>query len=240
MKYTCAIFDLDGTLLDTLQDLADATNDMLRRLSCPLVTSDQVRSYVGDGIRCLIERALPDGEKHVKEEEAFGLFMRYYKEHCNDHTRMYDGVKELLFSLKERGVKMAIVSNKNHVACEQLKEKYFGGLIDVVIGENEAAGIRKKPFSDTVYRALDLLGAKREECVYIGDSEVDVLTAKNAGTDCISVLWGFRDRKKLIDAGASVFVRDAEEILEFFSNNVFSEKEILKNQNFGKKFGKKS
>ncbi len=216
MKYTCAIFDLDGTLLDTLQDLADATNDMLRRLSYPLVTSDQVRSYVGNGIRRLIERALPDGEKEAKEEEAFDLFMEYYKEHCCDHTRMYDGVKELLLSLKEKGVKTAIASNKNHVVCEQLKERYFSGLIDVVVGENEAAGIRKKPFPDAVYLALELLGAKREECVCIGDSEVDVLTAKNAGADGISVLWGFRDRKKLIDAGASVFVRNAEEILKFF------------------------
>ena len=213
MKKNTVIFDLDGTLLDTLQDLADATNYALRKQGMPERTIDEVRQFVGNGVRLLMIRAIPGGEENPLFEETFALFKSYYGEHCNDHTRPYEGIMELLATLREKGYAVAIVSNKIDFAVKELSKLYFQGIVPVAIGEKE--GIRRKPAPDTVFEALKELGRTKEEAVYVGDSDVDIETAQNAGMPCISVLWGFRDKAFLETHGASHYAEKAEEILKY-------------------------
>lgn len=213
MKKNTVIFDLDGTLLDTLQDLADATNYALRKQGMPERTVEEVRQFVGNGVRLLMIRAIPGGEENPLFEETFALFKSYYGEHCNDHTRPYEGIMELLATLREKGYAVAIVSNKIDFAVKELSKLYFQGIVPVAIGEKE--GIRRKPAPDTVFEALKELGRTKEEAVYVGDSDVDIETAQNAGMPCISVLWGFRDKAFLKAHGASHYAEKAEEILKY-------------------------
>lgn len=213
MKKNTVIFDLDGTLLDTLQDLADATNYALRKQGMPERTIDEVRQFVGNGVRLLMIRAIPGGEENPLFEETFALFKSYYGEHCNDHTRPYEGIMELLATLRKKGYAVAIVSNKIDFAVKELSKLYFQGIVPVAIGEKE--GIRRKPAPDTVFEALKELGRTKEEAVYVGDSDVDIETAQNAGMPCISVLWGFRDKAFLKAHGASHYAEKAEEILKY-------------------------
>ena len=213
MKKTTVVFDLDGTLLDTLQDLADATNYALRKQGMPERTIDEVRQFVGNGVRLLMIRAIPGGEENPLFEETFALFKSYYGEHCNDHTRPYEGIMELLATLRKKGYAVAIVSNKIDFAVKELSKLYFQGIVPVAIGEKE--GIRRKPAPDTVFEALKELGRTKEEAVYVGDSDVDIETAQNAGMPCISVLWGFRDKAFLKAHGASHYAEKAEEILKY-------------------------
>lgn len=213
MKKNTVIFDLDGTLLDTLQDLADATNYALRKQGMPERTIEEVRQFVGNGVRLLMIRAIPGGEENPLFEETFALFKSYYGEHCNDHTRPYEGIMELLATLREKGYAVAIVSNKIDFAVKELSKLYFQGIVPVAIGEKE--GIRRKPAPDTVFEALKELGRTKEEAVYVGDSDVDIETAQNAGMPCISVLWGFRDKAFLEAHGASHYAEKAEEILKY-------------------------
>ena len=213
MKKNTVIFDLDGTLLDTLQDLADATNYALREQGMPERTIDEVRQFVGNGVRLLMIRAIPGGEENPLFEETFALFKSYYGEHCNDHTRPYEGIMELLATLREKGYAVAIVSNKIDFAVKELSKLYFQGIVPVAIGEKE--GIRRKPAPDTVFEALKELGRTKEEAVYVGDSDVDIETAQNAGMPCVSVLWGFRDKAFLKAHGASHYAEKAEEILKY-------------------------
>jgi len=211
--YSAAIFDLDGTLLNTLKDLHSSVNYALKAFSYPLRSEEEVKGFVGNGIKRLISLAVPyDG---ADKEGVYKVFMRHYIKHCNDNTEPYPGIDKTLKALEERGVKTAIVSNKNHVAVEELRRIYFPS-VSVSIGEDEENGIRKKPFPDSVNRAIELLGARREDCVYIGDSEVDILTAKNSSLSCLSVTWGFRDRDFLIKNGAETLVDSAEDLLKFF------------------------
>lgn len=213
MKKNTVIFDLDGTLLDTLQDLADATNYALRKQGMPERTIEEVRQFVGNGVRLLMIRAIPGGEENPLFEETFALFKSYYGEHCNDHTRPYEGIMELLATLREKGYAVAIVSNKIDFAVKELSKLYFQGIVPVAIGEKE--GIRRKPAPDTVFEALKELGRTKEEAVYVGDSDVDIETAQNAGMPCVSVLWGFRDKAFLKAHGASHYAEKAEEILKY-------------------------
>lgn len=213
MKKNTVIFDLDGTLLDTLQDLADATNYALRKQGMPERTIEEVRQFVGNGVRLLMIRAIPGGEENPLFEETFALFKSYYGEHCNDHTRPYEGIMELLATLREKDYAVAIVSNKIDFAVKELSKLYFQGIVPVAIGEKE--GIRRKPAPDTVFEALKELGRTKEEAVYVGDSDVDIETAQNAGMPCISVLWGFRDKAFLETHGASHYAEKAEEILKY-------------------------
>ena len=213
MKKNTVIFDLDGTLLDTLQDLADATNYALRKQGMPERTIEEVRQFVGNGVRLLMIRAIPGGEENPLFEETFALFKSYYGEHCNDHTRPYEGIMELLATLREKGYAVAIVSNKIDFAVKELSKLYFQGIVPVAIGEKE--GIRRKPAPDTVFEALKELDRTKEEAVYVGDSDVDIETAQNAGMPCISVLWGFRDKAFLETHGASHSAAKAEEILKY-------------------------
>lgn len=209
---TTYIFDLDGTLLNTLQDLAAAVNFALRKNGMEEHSIDDIRRFVGNGVRKLIERAVPDGSKNPRIDEVFADFRSYYMEHSLDATKPYDGITEILQELKQRGCKMAVVSNKMMAATQELVAHFFPE-IEVAIGENEAEGIRKKPAPDMVFEALHRLGAEAESAVYIGDSDVDIQTAKNAGVPCISVLWGFRNREFLLEHGAQHFIEKPSEII---------------------------
>ncbi|MBR1449740.1 MAG: HAD-IIIA family hydrolase [Prevotella sp.] len=212
-RYDTYIFDLDGTLLDTLDDLMAAVNYALRQYGMPVHSRDEIRRFVGNGVRLLMVRAIPDGDRNPQFEQVFRTFREYYMEHSLDTTRPYDGIPELLAELKARGCRMAVVSNKFYAATQELCRHFFPDTIEVAIGEHESEGIRKKPAPDTVYEALRQLGVERANAVYVGDSDVDLQTARNAGLPCISVLWGFRDRDFLEANGATTFVAAPEEIL---------------------------
>ena len=210
-NYDTYVFDLDGTLLSTLPDLAASTNYALRQYGMPERSLEEVRMFVGNGVRKLMQRAVPGGEDNPQFEAAFACFRQRYMQHNLDHTCPYNGVMEMLAELKRRGKKVTVVSNKFYAATQALCSHFFGDLVDVAIGERE--GIRKKPAPDTVMEALRQLDAGTEGAVYIGDSDVDVQTAANCGMPCISVLWGFRDREFLIEHGAHIFVAKPEDIL---------------------------
>jgi phosphoglycolate phosphatase len=210
LAYEIYIFDLDGTLLDTLQDLAASVNYALRQHHMPEHSIDDVRRFVGNGVRRLMERAIPEGAANPAFEAAFATFRKYYMEHSLDTTRPYDGIPELIHELKKRGCRMAVVSNKMMAATQELVHHFFPE-IEVAIGEDEAAGIRKKPAPDTVFAAMKQLG--EGSAVYVGDSDVDLATARNSGLPCISVLWGFRDRDFLLAHGATTFVEQPLDIL---------------------------
>ena len=215
------VFDLDGTLLDTLQDLANSVNYALRQHGMPEHSIDDIRRFVGNGVRLLMERAVPDGARNPQFEAAFATFRQYYMQHSLDTTRPYDGIPELLHELKARGCKLAVVSNKMMAATQELVRHFFPD-IPVAIGEHEAAGIRKKPAPDTVFEALRQLGIihhpssiihQTSDIVYVGDSDVDIETARNSGLPCISVLWGFRSRDFLLAHGATTFAEHPLDIL---------------------------
>ena len=209
--YDFYIFDLDGTLLDTLDDLADSVNATLHHFSYPLRTLDEIRKFVGNGMRNLIQLSL--GGIPENFENILAYFKKYYGENCEKKTKPYEGIIEVLQYLKSQGKKTAIVSNKADYATQVLSKNYFNGLIDFTIGENEQAGVRRKPFPDSVLKAMDFFGAKKENTVYIGDSETDIQTAKNAGLRCISVVWGFRDKEYLIKEGATKIITKPSELI---------------------------
>ena len=223
ITYKTFIFDLDGTLLDTLGDLAAAVNYALRTHGMPEHSIDDVRRFVGNGVRKLMERAIPDGTYNPDFEATFATFREYYLKHSLDTTKPYEGIPETLRALKARGCRLAVVSNKMMAATKELCQHFFPDTIEVAIGENEAAGIRKKPAPDTVFAAFDSLSIPRPlgggardggiSAVYVGDSDVDIATAHNAGIPCVSVLWGFRDREFLIEHGAETFVSKPTDLL---------------------------
>ncbi len=213
MRYQTYVFDLDGTLLDTLGDLAASTNYALRTHGMPEHSLDDVRRFVGNGVRVLMERAVPQGAENPQFEAAFQTFRTHYMQHSLDTTKPYDGILETLEALKAEGCRLAVVSNKMMAATQELCRHFFRDMIEVAIGEHEAQGIRKKPAPDTVNEAFRQLGVGKERAVYVGDSDVDILTARNSGLPCISVLWGFRDRDFLIQHGAETFISAPSELL---------------------------
>ena len=212
MSYDIYIFDLDGTLLDTLRDLAASVNYALRSTGMPERTIEEIRWFVGNGVKKLMERAVPEGTDNPRFEEAYQTFREHYLLHGQDTTVPYEGIMEMLQALKDNGKQIAVVSNKFYKATEELCRHFFGGVVDVAIGERE--GIRKKPAPDTVEEALRQLNAHSEHAVYVGDSDVDIETAKNSGLPCISVLWGFRDMDFLMAHGATTFVATPHELLD--------------------------
>ena len=212
--YSTYIFDLDGTLLDTLADLAASCNYALRTHGMPEHSIDDVRRFVGNGVRKLMERAIPDGEANPDFEATFATFREYYMHHSLDTTKPYPEIMDTLAELKARGCRLAVVSNKMMAATVELCKHFFPDTIEVAIGENEAEGIKKKPAPDTVLAALKQLGVSGEDAVYVGDSDVDLATARNSGLPCISVLWGFRDRVFLLDHGATTFITSPKELLD--------------------------
>jgi phosphoglycolate phosphatase len=205
------IFDLDGTLLDTLEDLKEAVNFALRSESMPECTLEQVRNYVGNGVKMLMIRAVPEGEDNPRFEEAFAAFTDYYKEHCLDNTNPYPEIMNLLEELKAIGVRTAIVSNKLDPAVKELHKRFFADTIEAAIGEREDTA--RKPAPDMVNRAIEELGVKKEQAIYVGDSDVDIQTAKNSGLPCVSVTWGFRDKTFLKKNGAKTFIQTPLELL---------------------------
>lgn len=209
--YETYIFDLDGTLLSTLDDLASSTNYALRWAGMPERTIDEVRKFVGNGVKKLMERAIPDGLDNPRFDETYQTFREHYLKHNLDTTRPYDGIMEMLEALKTKGKKIAVVSNKFYAATQDLTAHFFAGTISVAIGERE--NIRKKPAPDTVLEALRQLGATKDTAVYIGDSDVDIETARNSGMPCVSVLWGFRDRDFLLTHGATTLIESPSELI---------------------------
>ncbi len=208
------IFDLDGTLLDTLKDLTASVNHVMALHHFPTYTADQVRRMVGNGIYVLMERAIPGGRKQPDFDKCVAEFQEHYKLHMQDQTGPFPGVLPLLERLSGEGFHLAVVSNKFDAAVKALCHQYFGSLLPVAIGEHEAAGIAKKPAPDTVLAAMEQLGVTPASCVYVGDSDVDIETARNSGIPCISVTWGFRSREFLKAHGASVFAENTAELYE--------------------------
>lgn len=213
MKYTTIIFDLDGTLLNTLADLAAATNHALAEHKLPQRTTDEVRLFVGNGIRKLIERAVPADTPAKLHEEVFASFNRYYKQHCADSTRPYEGVPQLLQQLRAAGCRTAIVSNKADYGVQALAKQYFDGQLDAACGER--AGIAKKPAPDMLLAIMRQLKAEPASTIYIGDSDTDLDTARNAGVPCIGACWGFRGRAFLEAHGAKLLAENVSDIWEF-------------------------
>ena len=209
-KYKAVIWDLDGTLLNTLEDLMNSVNYGLSKHGMPKITLEQTRRFVGNGVAKLVERAVPAGTDGNVQADVLKDFREYYSIHSKDKTKPYDGVVELMTKLKAEGYKLAIVSNKLKEAVEELAGIYFPGLIDVAMGDTP--GIPKKPAPDMIYKALELLGLEKNEAVFIGDSDVDVATGINSGMDMITVLWGFRDKEELVKAGAEVFAASTTEL----------------------------
>lgn len=211
MQYDLVIFDMDGTILDTLMDLKESVNYALKCAGYPIRTMDEVRSFVGNGIRKLIERSVPCGTGEQEIVQVHQLFTAHYKVHCSDHTQPYNGIRELLENLHQSGCKTAVVSNKADYAVQALCKQYFDDLFDMAAGE-QFPRYQKKPSPDLVNLILETLGVDRSRAVYIGDSDVDIETARNAQMDCISVDWGFRSRDFLMAHGAQIIVSDAKEL----------------------------
>lgn len=213
-----AIFDLDGTLLDTLDDLTDSMNYILGKHNFPLRTRDEVRNFVGNGVRKLVERAVPPEYKADEEfiDKFYDDFSLYYNSHSDIKTSPYPGTLDMLDKLIHSDFDIAIVSNKIDSAVKSLSAKFFGERIKSAIGEKPS--VRHKPEPDMVFMAMEEMGADKENSIYIGDSEVDIQTAKKAGIPCISVLWGFKDRKFLENSGATVIVESMEELGERLVN----------------------
>lgn len=213
MRYSTVIFDLDGTLLNTLDDLAASVNYAMRQCGFCERTRDEVRRFIGNGVKVLIRRAVPDGTSEEEYQKAYGEFKKHYVKNSRNMTAPYEGVTDLLKKLRESGYKLAIVSNKIDFAVKDLRDEFFEGIIDVAIGDSDAT--RTKPSPDMVYKAMAELDVGASECVYVGDTDVDIETAKNSDMDCISVSWGFRTRAELESCGATMIADCTEDIIGF-------------------------
>lgn len=215
MNYSTLIFDLDGTLLNSLDDLADSVNYALEKLNYPLRSKEEICSFVGNGIEKLIELSLPDKTSYDNFAKCLFIFKGHYAKNLKNKTKPYDGIIELLEYLKEHKYKMAIVSNKFQEGVTDLNNHYFSDYIQVAIGKSSER--RKKPYPDTVLKAMDDLGVCKEECLYIGDSEVDFETAKKTNIKFAGVVWGFRGKKVLEDLGADYIINSPKELISILS-----------------------
>ena len=210
-SYDTVIFDLDGTLLHTLEDLMFSVNYALSHFTDVQRSLEEIRGFVGNGVRNLMRLSLPGGEDNPDFERAFSLFREHYAIHCRDHTRPYPGIVDAISTLHRRGVRMAIVSNKEDREVKEMNAVFFGGMCAAALGERP--GVRRKPAPDSLFEAMRELSSSPEHTLYVGDSEVDVLTAKNASVDCLSVTWGFRTREHLQCSGASRFIDSPSQLL---------------------------
>ncbi len=211
------IFDLDGTLLNTLEDLTDSLNYTLREFNFPQLQISEVRKIVGNGIRLMIQRAVPEETDEKTIDDCFDVFCDYYKDHMADKTRPYDHVTQLLCLLKKEGFKTAVVSNKDEFAAKQLCRELFSDSVDITVGSNSER--RNKPYPDNVDYALEQLSSRKDEAVFVGDSEVDIETAKNAKLFAIGVLWGFRDKDVVEKSGADYIVENVDQLKEYLLKN---------------------
>lgn len=218
MKYNSVVFDLDGTLLDTLGDLRDCVNFALEKNGLPKRTTEEIRSFVGNGIRLLIERSVPENTPSEITDKCFSDFKEYYKEHSAILTKPYKGIIDLMKDLKSKGIKIAVVSNKADFAVKTLMEDYFEGLYDCAYGER--AGVERKPAPNGVFEAIKEMGGNPENTVYIGDSEVDVETSENAKLPCIAVSWGFRDKEVLESLCPEYIVDSPSDILNIIERGM--------------------
>ncbi len=209
------IFDLDGTLLNTLEDLTDSTNFALKHFNYLERTIDEIRQFVGNGVAKLIERAIPMGLNNPNFNECLNIFKQNYAQNMYNKTAAYPGIIKMLQELKQQGCKTAVVSNKFDMAVKELCGKYFPDLIDIAAGENEAEGIRKKPYPDSVLKVMKTLNVDAMQTIYVGDSEVDILTAKNANLKCISVSWGFKSKEFLLENNAEIIIDTPDEIFKY-------------------------
>ena len=210
MRYQAVLFDMDGTVLDTLDDLCDSINHSLSEFSLPPVSREHVRQCLGNGAAFLVSHSIPAGSSPELEADVLAFYKPWYDAHCLIKTAPYEGILPMMQSLKEQGLRLAIISNKPDRAVQALSDAFFPGLLELSVGESPS--VRRKPAPDTVLTASSQIGLSVDKCVYVGDSEVDLQTARNAWMDCISVTWGFRDEAQLIEAGASVLVRTPEEL----------------------------
>lgn len=206
------IFDLDGTLLNTLEDLADSVNYALREYGLPERTLQEVKKFVGNGVELLMERAVAGGLSKEDQQECLIVFKQHYSENMNHKTRPYTGILDLIRELREKRYHIAIVSNKFDSAVKELNIEYFEGLFPVAIGASDT--IAKKPAPDSVMEALRQLGVSKEQALYVGDSDVDVMTARNSGLSCVGVTWGFRDEELLSSMGASYIIHEPCQLLD--------------------------
>lgn len=211
-NYDAVIFDMDGTLLNTLDDIGDSVNYIMDRYGYPERTMDEIRSFVGNGVARLLELSVPEGKANPEFENCLREYMDHYRSNMLNKTAPYAGILELLHALKQKGRSLAIVSNKFDRAVKDLNELFFREYVRVAVGES--AAIRKKPAPDSVLKALRELGAAAEKALYVGDSEVDIETARNAGLKSVGVTWGFRDKQVLVDAGADFIIDTPLKLLD--------------------------
>lgn len=209
--YKTVIFDLDGTLLDTLEDLADSVNEMLRKFSCPERSLEEIRQFVGNGMKKLVERSVSADFDQKNFDSAYEFFRLSYSKNMQNKTRPYEGIITCLEELKRLGIKTIVTSNKNDDAVKNLCKEYFGDLLNLAVGAKE--GIPSKPSPEMVFSAIREIGAEKEDCIFVGDSDTDILTAKNAGLKSVGVLWGFRNREILEKAEADFIIFSPEEII---------------------------
>lgn len=208
---TLILFDMDGTILDTLDDLCDSVNVILREKGYPERSREEIRRFVGNGARVLIDRAMPEESSEAEREEALERYKAYYEAHCEIKTKPYDGVAALMRTLRSEGKKVAVISNKPDAAVRKLCASQFPGCVDAAVGDTPER--RRKPAPDNVFAAIERLGGRKEDAVYVGDSEVDAETARAAGIPLVAVSWGFRDREELLRAGAETIADTAEELM---------------------------
>lgn len=209
------IFDMDGTLLNTLEDLTDSVNFALGSFSMPQRSIDEVRAFIGNGVTMLVKRSVPTGTDSEKTEKVFSCFREHYLKNMRNKTAPYEGVTEMLENLKKSGYKTGVVSNKLDSAVKELCDELFPSLISSAQGARGESD--RKPNPENVFRCIEETGSKKENCLYVGDSEVDIQTAQNAGIKCLCVLWGYRDKEFLSSFGADSFIEKPNEIFDFLS-----------------------
>lgn len=218
MRYKAVLFDMDGTVLDTLGDLTDAVNHTMREFQMPERTKAEVASFLGNGAARLIACAVPQGTPPELTARVLEVYAPWYDSHCQIKTAPYPGIVELMKQLKEKGIRLAVISNKQDSAVKPLAARHFPGLLEIAIGESET--VRRKPNPDAVLAALEHLGVERRESIYIGDTEVDIATARNAGMDCAAVTWGFRTRAQIEAEGVEHIFDSAEELGKFLMKSI--------------------
>lgn len=214
-KYDTVIFDMDGTLLNTLEDISDSMNHVLASYSFPCRQTDEIRSFLGNGAAQLMKLSIPDGSSNPRYQSCLEDYCSHYQRNLQNKTHVYEGVMSMLGQLSRGGYKIAIVSNKPDEAVKELAGLHFGEYVKVAIGETE--DVSRKPAPDTVLKAIEELGSTPDKTVYVGDSEVDVETAKNSGITCVGVTWGFRDREVLEQSGADYIIDSPQELLKIIA-----------------------
>ena len=209
------IFDLDGTLLYTLEDLKDSVNFALSKFNYPKKNLEEIRNFVGNGVKVLMELSIPQGKNNENFDKCLTIFKTHYAQNMYNKTKPYDGIIEMLENLQQQGFRTAVVSNKFDLATKELCKKYFAQKIEIAIGESE--NIRKKPAPDSIFKVMEILNSNKNSTYFVGDSEVDIQTAQNANIKCISVTWGYKDKEFLLKNGAKFLANSPKEILEIIS-----------------------